>query len=354
MVLRRPYAFLIKHFRLIHLIITAILTYLVISNRRVYKYLSTVISDLVNIYNALSYINYSIYILIFVVIVLCFLVYYLLKFKDKPRRIYIATIVGYIIVAVFMVILFTYMRTFLDTVVDQKTIRLYRDILLMTLLFQYYIIIVMLIRGLGFDIKKFNFSKDAQELNLNESDSEEVEVNTKIDTTNIMRSVRKQQREFSYFFSEFKVYILVLLALVLIFLGYRGYNYFNAKYKVYSENQTVGGAYRLAVLNTHYATSNDKNYIIINFEISKNGKTERFNLGNLELNVGNKKYGYDKNKCYKFSKYGKCYKKQYITSDSKNYIVVYQIDKLEKKNAYLTYNEHYDSSYKIKLNIKSD
>ena len=50
----------------------------------------------------------------------------------------------------------------------------------------------MIIRGLGFDIKKFNFNKDVQELNLSQEDMEEVEVNVGIDTTNILRGVRKQ------------------------------------------------------------------------------------------------------------------------------------------------------------------
>ena len=211
MVLKKPYAFLIKHFRLIHLVITAILVWLLMISRGIHKYLSLVIKDSINRYDALNYINYGVFILIFLAIALCAAIYYLFKYKYKPRRIYIFTIVGYVIIAIFLSVLFTYMNGFLNSVVEQKSIRFYRDTLLITLLFQAYTVIFMFIRGLGFDIKKFDFNRDAQELNLTETDSEEIEVNTKIDTTNVMRSIRKTSRELSYFFSEFKVYILVIL-----------------------------------------------------------------------------------------------------------------------------------------------
>ena len=56
-------------------------------------------------------------------------------------------------------VVFSYMSGFSMNIINQKTIRLYRDILFICDLFQYYIIIVMLIRGLGFDIKKFDFTK---------------------------------------------------------------------------------------------------------------------------------------------------------------------------------------------------
>ena len=240
MVLRRPYAFLIKHFRLIHLIIAGILGILVFQNRRVYVFLRKCIEDSVNKYDALRYINYSIYIFIFLAMVLCGVIYWLLKFKDKPRKIYIFTIVSYVIIGIFMFIVFAYLGNLPNEVIEQKTIRLYRDIMLITLLLQYVFVVIMLIRGLGFNIKKFNFDKDLQELSITEADADEVEVNVNIDTTNVVRSVRKQKREFGYYYQEFKIYILIILGIIVIFGGYKGYSYFKDRYKVYSEGDTVG------------------------------------------------------------------------------------------------------------------
>ena len=155
MVLRRPYAFLIKHFKLIHLIITALLALVAVVSRRVYQYLNVVIGETVNRYDAANYINYRIYIYLLLALTLCFAVYWLLKYKNKPRKMYIAVIAGYLVIGIFMGILFIYMQNFLNAVPDTKTIRLYRDILSIILVFQYFFILVTLIRGLGFDIKRY-------------------------------------------------------------------------------------------------------------------------------------------------------------------------------------------------------
>ena len=108
MVLRKPYAFLIKHFRLIHMIITIILTYLVFKSRSIYLFLNRVIEDSVNKYDAINYINYGIYILVIILIGLWIVVYWLLKYKDKPRNVYIFSISEYIIISVFLLILYGY------------------------------------------------------------------------------------------------------------------------------------------------------------------------------------------------------------------------------------------------------
>ena len=58
MIFKKTYGFLIKHFRLVHLIITAVLVYLVFFSNQIYKFLNDCIMDSVNRYNALEYIDY--------------------------------------------------------------------------------------------------------------------------------------------------------------------------------------------------------------------------------------------------------------------------------------------------------
>ncbi len=353
MVLKKPYAFLIKHFRLIHLIITAILARVAFQNRDVYKYLKRVIVDTTNRYEAALHINYGIFIYIIIALILCFLISWLLKYKDKPRTLYKFTIITYVIISIFVILLFSYMGTFNNVVVEQKTIRLYRDILTIVLLLQYYTVFVMLIRGLGFDIKKFDFNRDVQELNAEAADSEEVEVNTQIDTTNVMRLAHKGRREFGYFFKEFKVYIIIILVVVLGIIGYKGYNYLSVKLKVYNENEYFGNRNILKIENSYLTTFNNTEYVIIDFNIHKYGIKEQFNIGDLVLIDGKNKYAADKNKCYYFNNLGNCYKKQFVINDEKKYILVYEVGKLSNKNIYLLYTDYYDDTYKVKLNLKN-
>ena len=352
MVLRRPYAFLIKHFRLIHLIITFLFAYMAIKTRGIYTYLNSVISVSTNRYSAPDYIKYGLLVIIILALILCYIIRWLLKYKDKPRSLYTITITGYIIIAIFLLILFGYMQGFTSEIVDAKTIRFYRDTLLIVQFFQYYIVLAMAIRGFGFDIKKFDFNKDVEELKATASDSEEVEINTQIDTTNIMRKINKSSREFGYFFKEFKGYIITIIVIVIGITGFKIYGWFNNKYKVYNENEFVGINNIISISNSYYTVTNTNNYVIISFDAFRNGKKEQLNINNIALYIGKEKYLPDKTICSKFSSLGNCYKKQYISSDTNNYIITYSIDELNIQKAYIIYTDSYDKTYKIKLAMK--
>ena len=354
MVLRRPYAFLIKHFRLIHLVITALLAYIAYVGRNIYKYLNVVIEETVKRYDASSYINYGIFIFVLLALGLSFIIYWLLKYKNKPRKMYIFIMVGYAIISMFMLVLFIYMNDFGINVPEGKTLRMYRDILSIGLVIQYIFILFVFIRGLGFDIKKFNFASDAQELNMTASDSEEIEINTQLDTTNIARKIHKGAREFGYFFKEFRLYILIILGIVLIILGVKLYNFLNNTFKVYGEGEYVGAINYITVNDSYYTVDVKNSFVIVNFGVYTNGKREMLNVGNMVLKVGNKTYTPDKNICYKFNNLGNCYKKQYIENDAVNYILVYRVDSLNMGDTYLMYADSYDDTYKIKLALKEN
>ena len=353
MIFRKPYAFLIKHFRLIHLIISAILVYLVSYSNNIYKYINLCIDDAVNRYNALQYINYNIYIYMIIGLLLFGIIYWLFKYKDKPRNVYVISIGGYILVGIFLAILFNYFGKLPNNIIEQKEIRAYRDILLIFLGFQYIVIIIMVIRGFGFDIKKFNFTKDSKELDLNHEDGEEVEVDVNINTTNIIRGIRKQRRELGYFFQEYKIFILVIVG-VLLFIGiFTGYNYFSKKFKIYNENEAIGYNNYIVIKDSYYNIDVNSNYIIVKFDAAKNGVEEKLNINNFILIINGTEYMPNKNICYNFDRLGNCYKKQYITSELRSYIMVYEVDVLNIERTYLLYKESYENSYKVKLDLEN-
>lgn len=353
MILRKPYAFLIKYFRLIHLIITGVLVYIVVQSNKIYSFIVDCVTDPVNRYNALDYINYKMYIYIIIGLVLFIIIYGLFKYKDKPRNVYVFAILSYIILGGYLLILFSYFSELPNVIIDQKVIRAYRDIMLMILGFQYIIIIIMFIRGLGFNIKKFNFTKDIHELNITNEDGEEIEVDVNIDTNAIMRGIRKSRREFGYFLKEYRTFIIGILAIVIVTVIYCSYNYFSDKLKVYNHDEIFGYMNHLVVRNSYYNIDNDKNYIIVNFDISKYGIEEKFNINNLILNIDKDEYIPNKNACSNFNYLGNCYKKQFITQNSKTYIVVYEVDSINVEKTYLIYKESYENSFKVKLNLEN-
>lgn len=353
MIFKKPYGFLIKHFRLVHLIITAILVYLVLLSNQIYKFLNDCIMDSVNRYNALEYIDYRIYIWLFIVVLLFIIIYWLFKYKDKPRNMYFISILGYLLIGIYTFLLFSYLTGLPYDVIDQKVIRSYRDITLITLGFQYLIIVIMFIRGLGFDIKKFNFSKDFRDLELTNEDNEEVELDLSLDTTSLVRSARKKKRELGYFYKEYKLYILGIIGVVLIIVGYSIYNALKDKYMVYHQGEIIGINNFISINDSYYKIDDEKKYIVLKFDIFKNGLRERLDVNKMVLVIDGDKYIPNKNICYNFDNIGNCYKKQYITNDSSSYILVYDVDVLNLDKAYFMYKESYDKSYKVKLELEN-
>lgn len=353
MIFKRPYGFLIKHFRLIHLLITGILIYIVKFTSNIYKYIGICIYDSVNRYNALEYINYNIYIWLVIVLGLLFIILWLFKYKDKPRLLYIISIIGYLAIAIYIFVIFSYFTSLPNEAIEQKTIRFYQQITLIFLAFQYIIIINMIIRGLGFNIKKFNFAKDIQELDLNETDNEEIEVDLNIDTNTIMRGVRKKKRELGYFYQEFKIIIITIILILLFILGFSLYKYISNKLKYYNQDEYVGYNNYISINKSYYNIDDNGNYIIIKFSAFKNNIKEKLNINNIVLSIDGKEYLPNKNICSNFSNIGNCYKKQYITNDIKTYILVYKTELLNIDKTYILYKESHDNTYKIKLALEN-
>ena len=353
MVLRRPYAFMIKHFKLLHLIITFLLGFVAYKTSETYSYINEVIKDTIRRYDALSHIHFGTYIFIFLALALCYAVYWLLKYKDKPRKIYIITIAGYAIMGIFFYILFIYVENFVHEIPETKTIRLYRDIMMMLMVFQYYFVVLYLIRGLGFNLKKFNFASDLQELNLNESDSAEVEIDTRIDTTNVNRFAHKKLREFGYFYKEFKLYILIIVGVIAIILGIKIRNFVVDTFKVYDEGETVGSTYKFTINNSYFSTINGKHYVIVDFNVVRNSKNDKFNPNTIALYVRKDKYYPNKTICNKFNNLGTCYRQQTVTYQGSNYIVAYEVKDLNHQKTYVNYTDSFDNEYRIKLEMKT-
>ena len=98
MILRKPYAFLIKKFKLIHLILTGILIYICYKSYKILSFFNTYIaSSRHDVIDGLSdnYLGPLVYIAILFVIFISIFIFLLMKNKDKPYKYYLASIIYY-------------------------------------------------------------------------------------------------------------------------------------------------------------------------------------------------------------------------------------------------------------------
>lgn len=357
MILRRPYAFLIKHFRLIHLIMFSVITYIILRARDILNFFKDYINYNGNIEVISSnYINNYIFIGIFLIIVLSIVIYYLMRYKNKPRLFYIGTIIVSSISAVLFIYLTSSIKGLEIGDVSGREIRLFRDLSRINFWILLVSSIPLLIRGLGFDIKKFNFTSDLKELNLNEEDSAEVEVSSNLDSNNIKRILRKKRRELKYYYKENSLIINIIFFIIgiIIIIIYPFNKYVINRDLNIGETLTTNNFY-LKINNSYISERNriskSNEYLILNISIK--GKINKYslNLNEFIIKGSNKEYVPSQKYYNYFKDIGIGYKGETLsTEEYKNYILIYNIDNNAANNN-LAF-EYLNSNKKIKLNLE--
>jgi hypothetical protein len=291
---------------------------------------------------AKSYTSISIFIALLILITFSVLMYLLMKRKQKPYKFYLFTGIYCIIIFISVIYARNTMLSLTTATLTSKAARAYRDIYQLLLLPNFCIIALSFIRAIGFDVKKFNFSKDLEELEIKSEDNEEFEFVLGNNSYKIKRKVRRYLREFKYYFQENKLFISIILSsifLVSFILILLNVTFFNHVYKIGETLKTSSFTY---TLNNAYLTSydysgkkikEDKKYLILDFSIKSNGNATAINPEEFYLKLKNEIINYKTTLSTSFSDLGTSYKNDKI-SDLTNYIFVFEINDEDIKKSY--------------------
>ncbi len=349
MILKKPYAFLIKHFRLIHFILAIMTIYLAYSINKIVLFFNSYISAgyrLTESNIAGNYITVWMYIAVILALLIAIIIYLLFKAKDKPSKYYVYFIVYYIFIFSLLTLAYNLLQGIEITVIDAKTIRVYRDLSLILSAPQYFFVVFAAFRGIGFDIKKFNFSKDLNDLQIEAKDNEEFEFVLDVPTYKIKRTLRRTLRELKYFLLENVFGVIAILVLISGIIGTSIYMNRNVYSVTYKENQTFTfNNYKMRVLSsviTPYAYNGDKlvdnkTYLVVLISIQNNTILEKsLNKDNFRLLVDKKVIYPTLNKNEYFIDLGTPYSNQKIASKSNStYTFVYELNENEIKENYI-------------------
>ena len=355
MILKNPYGYLIKHFRLIHLFLAGIYIYLAIKVNSILTYYNRFIDGSASKLDAMHYVTNYYMIGIIVSLVICFIVYVLMRYKKKPRFMYILLAVIYIVVGIVVSISYRGLNTIYISILETKTLRLYRDLLSIVILVQYASIFVVMFRGLGFDIKKFNFASDVADLQLEDEDVEEIEVALG-NNRHIDRKFRRRVREFKYYILENKAFIFLIIVIVVAVVIGGSYYHVEVVDKMYQQKEVFSSErFRFQVLDS-YVTNRDYNnnvvgssgyyFVVVKMLIGVNHEASEFNTANLVLRIGNHSYSSSNRYASSFSDLGTVYKGNMI-NNSITCIFIYSISNDEIDNSMIL---DYASDKKVKLN----
>jgi len=369
MILRKPYAFLIKNFKKIHFIMVLIMIFLSFKTNNLLTFFKEYINDgtYIEIGNlANRYINGYMYISIIIIIAISLVVYILMKQKKKPTLLYILVIGFYIALTIVFFQLHNTLVNIQFETINPQLLRIIRDIILIFSYSQYIIITFIGVRAVGFDIKKFNFGEDLEQLEIEATDDEEFELQVGVNTGILGRKIRAQKREFKYFIFE-NVFIISFVSIIVVvtisifwFLNYQIYN------KVYNEQEEVKTSNYVFSINNSYITSlnykgdliapNDKTYVIVQVNVENISDIDcNLSLDDINLIINDKVYIPDIKRYDSFFDFGKGYRNQIIDSNNESsFIFVFEIDeKYKESKKIFRYTETlYVKSNKLKVKYK--
>ena len=369
MIVRKPYAFLIKNFRKIHIFLLILCGYIYYVNMSVRSFVSDFIS--LGTYDSYlepisKYINFFTFISLILIAVSCFILLILLKHKNKPWKLYLLPVLEYSFILVIYFITINYFNSYTGDFGSTATIRAIRDLLFITSIFQYPVLLIIIIRIFGVDLNKFNFKADKEYLELNSDDREEVEININIDKESFKRAFKRFRRNVGYVYREHKFIInLLIVFVILVLMGY-GYRYFFIINKVYKQGEVLNANNYSININNVYFTNKDKagnvieknhNFVILDLTIKNNIQARKIDFNKFHIINGTSDYTYTSS-TYKFdfNDLGDVYDSYEIKRNGEvSLILVFKVSKdLDKDKFVLYYQEvnGYNKTYlrKIKIN----
>jgi len=220
MVFKKPYAFLIKNFKIIHLILTAIILLVVILYSGVSGFFSEQASRPFQGFRlADEYISNLLYLVLFMIIAFSAMMFWLMKEKKKPILFYILSLAYYTGLLISVFVAANIMNSLDQQFLTPQNAFTYRDIFFVISIPQFGFLILSLVRGLGFDVKNFNFAKDLTQLEISSEDSEEFEFVLGKENYKYERKARRTLRELKYYALENKFVLSIIGGAVAIVVG---------------------------------------------------------------------------------------------------------------------------------------
>ena len=341
MIIRKPYAFLIKYFKIIHIILFLLITYMLFQVRNIYVFFSNFLKTGTYTYFENMASRYvSILMIIFSIILVAFvlLIFFLMKQKKKPVFYYLSATIFYVITFISLIIYMNVFNNLEYQTYSNQALVIFRDLAMILYYCNFYFLAIAFIRGFGFNVKKFNFEKDIKELDITDADREEIEVGTGIDVSKVSNYLRRSKRNMGYYFKE-NSFILIVFAVIVV-LSIVAYISFDKLVlnKVFHEMDTVTIDNLDYKINSSYLTNKDKYgniiknkntyYLIVNFNVlNKDTEKVTIDIKNTRIKIKDDYYYPVTNVTSKFSDLGTIYKAQTIQSNKEsNYIIIYEID----------------------------
>lgn len=368
MIIRKPYAFLIKHFRRIHVFMLALCIFIYYKSMQTRSFVTEFLEleSYDPYYEPITkYASVFALIVLLVLIALSCVFVVLLWHKKKPWKLYLIPLVGYAFVFITFCLTITLFSGY-DEASGTTGIRAINDLLFMGTIPQYIVILILIMRILGLDLNKFDFKSDQEFLELTSDDREEIEISINFDKNSIKRLFRRLKRNIGYVYSEHKFVINSIVTVFVIVCVISIYRFVFIINKSYTQGDTISTNGYSIVLHHSYFTdkdyhgdvvSKDSDFVILDLTITNNASSRDVNFNRFHVMNGRNNY----TQTYRtysndFQDLGTTLEKLTLNNgQSKRFIMIFKVDKDLDSNKFVLYYQEIENNKphlrKIKLKV---
>ena len=370
MIIRKPYAFLIKYFRKIHIALIVLGVFVFYKTIRTIVFLNKFFAD--RVYDAYGdpitqHITPLFKLAVILMAVGSIAILFLLHHKGKPWKLYLVPSILYPILLFVLGVVQGIFNAYTETV-NISDLRLAKDFLMFTLIAQLPAMALFVMRILGVDIKSFNFRADMEELQLSDEDKEEIEVGLNIDIYTFIRFGRKIKRYAGYFYEEHKRLCKFAVIIIAVLLLRSLYGFIFVDNRVYRQGQVYNvDNYSMKVTNA-WLTDKDgqgnvisqtSNFLVVEYEVKNNSGSRNLNTSYFHIKAGNKDFTTTETiYANEFEDLGKAYKKvtKIKKDETAKFIIIYKVDKKYDTSRFVMYYQEQQGKYKLRkmrLNVEN-
>ena len=347
MIIKKPYAFLIKHFRIIHILLLIPTIYLMFKFNDLasfFRNYADVGNKTLELTIAGSYITKFTYVALFFMLISNLTIFLLMKSKKKPTIYYGLNILYYIYLTIISIVFYLIISELETRTLDATIVNFIRDIAGLTVIPLYAIIAVTITKGIGFNFKSFRFERNG-DLQITDEDDEEVELKLGNGSFNTKKTAVHTLRELKYYVLENKFvftcigFFLAFIIVISLYMNYQVYN------KRYNSNQAFALDNFTMTLKESYITdvdysgriiNKDNYYLVVKLAIyNKSNKAVSIDKSNFRVYFDNKYLFPNYDRSNRFIDVGKPYQGELIYEKaSDDYVLVYEIDESMIRSEY--------------------
>ena len=348
MIIRKPYGFLIKNFKLINILLVVPMLYIALKFGDIAGFFSDFVSNdykTIQTQIAGSYITVLTFIALISLILVNIIIYLLMHSKKKSTTYYAVNIIYYILLLVLTIIYYSIMSEIeIGSVLSSTFVDFIRDISFILTLPSYVLIFMNISKGVGFNFKTLKFDNNLN-LRITEEDEEEIEIKLTDNNHVLKKNVIHTIRELRYYFLENKLIISLISIFVLVIFFVGLYMHFGVYNKSYNANQAFALDSFTLTLKDSYLTNidysgneiaKDKYFLVVKMAIN-NKDTEAISLksGNFKIFFDDKSAFPSYDRSSRFIDIGKPYYGAEIApGEANDYVLVYELDETMLKAQY--------------------